>query len=135
MLKFLKEMFFNVPATTEEFHEQLRATPSVRVVEPFDDLHRRGRLDLEIEGDRLHLQKYLTFRDKASYLQWRKEWKLEFEAVAACVRAARERMHKPGGDSAAQSQRAALRIQGYNLMLLRKQSKVTAQVQYEARSS
>lgn len=94
--------------------------------DPFEDLHRFGRLNPKSEADMDHIRNYLTFTDKQSYLQWRGEWRMEYNAITLVIQGAKKRMRVPGGDSAAQMSRSGGRRIAYNLMLLRTESKKLA---------
>ena len=90
-----------------------------------------GRLDTTKFDHQSFLSNHLSFDSRDSYLEWRSEWR---SALQLLVREIKKQIHISRTDlgsrqSNAMSRREYLRVQGFNMMVLRNESKKLCRVQ------
>lgn len=89
--------------------------------------------DHALEADDKALQEHLSFTDKATYLEWRAEWREDYRDLSARIRSTRAlwraegQNHEPAMTNALLAERALART----MLALRKASKVRAEQLYQ----
>lgn len=79
------------------------------------------------------LEKFLTFNDRQSYVEWRADWKEEYREMSARIRSLRTTWRAEGSDHdpALHYQLFATRGRARSMLALRKASKAKAEQLYQ----